>query len=116
MKPFEPEFAGKMNFYLSAVDDQMRHEHDAPTIGLLLCKDAKDKLKMEPNGVRQIRRRRTRRARRGPRQYALRDVKKPIGVAEWQTRLVESLPTIADIERELNQPRAEKVAGKRSKF
>lgn len=102
MKPFEPEFAGKMNFYLSAVDDQMRHEHDAPTIGLLLCKDAKNKLKVE---------------------YALRDVKKPIGVAEWQTRLVESLPknlrgslpTIADIERELNQPRAKKPAGKKSK-
>lgn len=91
MKPFEPEFAGKMNFYLSAVDDQMRHEHDAPSIGLLLCKDAKNRLKVE---------------------YALRDVKKPIGVAEWQTRLVESLPkklrgslpTIADIERELNKP------------
>jgi predicted nuclease of restriction endonuclease-like (RecB) superfamily len=102
MKPFEPEFAGKMNFYLSAVDDQMRHENDAPTIGLLLCKDAKNKLKVE---------------------YALRDVKKPIGVAEWQTRLVESLPknlrgslpTIADIERELNQPRSKKPAGKKSK-
>ncbi|MBL9117136.1 MAG: DUF1016 family protein [Verrucomicrobiaceae bacterium] len=102
MKPFEPEFAGKMNFYLSAVDDQMRHEHDAPTIGLLLCKDAKNNLKVE---------------------YALRDMKKPIGVAEWQTRLVESLPknlrgslpTIADIERELNQPHAKKPAGKKSK-
>ncbi len=92
MKPFEPEFAGKMNFYLSAVDDQMRHKDDAPSIGLLLCKDAKNRVKVE---------------------YALRDVRKPIGVAEWQTRLVESLPknlrgslpTIADIERELNQPR-----------
>jgi predicted nuclease of restriction endonuclease-like (RecB) superfamily len=91
MKPFEPEFAGKMNFYLSAVDEQMRHEQDAPTIGLLLCKDAKNHLKVE---------------------YALRDVKKPIGVAEWQTRLVESLPkklqgslpAISDIERELNKP------------
>lgn len=101
MKPFEPEFAGKMNFYLSAVDDQMRHENDAPTIGLLLCKDAKNKLKVE---------------------YALRDVKKPIGVAEWQTRLVESLPknlrgslpTIADIERELNEPKT-KRKGKKSK-
>ena len=93
MKPFEPEFAGKMNFYLSAVDDQMRHADDAPTIGLLLCKDAQNKLKVE---------------------YALRDVKKPIGVAEWQTRLVESLPkklkgslpTIEEIERELNKPAA----------
>lgn len=99
MKPFEPEFAGKMNFYLSAVDDQMRHEHDAPTIGLLLCKDAKNKLKVE---------------------YALRDVKKPIGVAEWQTRLVESLPknlrgalpSIADIERELNEPRQKRPTKK----
>ncbi|MDZ4401879.1 PDDEXK nuclease domain-containing protein [Prosthecobacter sp.] len=102
MKPFEPEFAGKMNFYLSAVDDQMRHADDAPTIGLLLCKDAKNKLKVE---------------------YALRDVKKPIGVAEWQTRLVESLPkklqgslpTIADIERELNQPANAKVKAKTKK-
>ena len=90
MKPFEPEFAGKMNFYLSAVDDQRRHADDAPTIGLLLCKDAKNKLKIE---------------------YALRDVKKPIGVAQWQTRLVESLPkklsgslpTIAELENELQK-------------
>ena len=114
MKPFEPEFAGKMNFYLSAVDDQMRHEHDAPTIGLLLCKDAKNRLKVEPSGARQIRRRRTRGARRRPRQYALRDVKKPIGVAEWQTRLVESLPkklrgslpTVAELERALGESSA----------
>ncbi len=101
MKPFEPEFVGKMNFYLSVVDDQMRHEHDAPTIGLLLCKDANNRVKVE---------------------YALRDVKKPIGVAEWQTRLVDSLPkklrgslpTIADIERELNKPRRAK-AGRKAK-
>jgi predicted nuclease of restriction endonuclease-like (RecB) superfamily len=102
MKPFEPEFAGKMNFYLSAVDDQMRHQDDAPTIGLLLCKDAKNRVKVE---------------------YALRDVKKPIGVAEWQTRLVESLPkklqgslpTTEDIERELNKrPRAAKKHGRSS--
>ena len=93
MQAFEPEFTGKMNFYLSAVDAQMRHPDDAPSIGLLLCKDAKNRLKVE---------------------YALRDVKKPIGVAEWQTRLVEALPkklrgalpSIADIERELNRPRA----------
>lgn len=95
MKGFEPEFAGKMNFYLSAVDDQMRHPDDAPTIGLLLCKDSKNKLKIE---------------------YALRDVKKPIGVAEWQTRLVESLPkklrgslpTIAELEKELSAKKPSK--------
>ncbi len=93
MKPFEPEFAGKMNFYLSAVDDQRRHPDDAPTIGLLLCKDSQNRLKIE---------------------YALRDVKKPIGVAEWQTRLVESLPkklrgslpTVAELERELGESSA----------
>lgn len=67
---FRPEYAGKMNFYLSAVDDRLRHPDDSPSIGLLLCKE-KDKLTVE---------------------YALRDTKKPIGVAEWRTRLVESLP------------------------
>lgn len=85
--PFEPEFTGKLNFYLSAVDDQMRHETDGPTIGLLLCKE-KDRLLVE---------------------YALRDVNKPMGVAEWQTRLVESLPdelkgslpTVEELEAEL---------------
>ena len=43
---FEPEFAGKLNFYLKAVDEQRRGEHDAPTIGLLLCK-SKDRLVAE---------------------------------------------------------------------
>lgn len=70
MEAFKPEFAGKMNFYLSAVDAQRRHADDEPTIGLLLCKE-NNRLTVE---------------------YALRDVKKPIGVAEWKTRLVESLP------------------------
>ncbi|MEW6157607.1 MAG: PDDEXK nuclease domain-containing protein [Verrucomicrobiota bacterium] len=87
MEGFKPEFAGKMNFYLSAVDAELRHRDDAPAIGLLLCKD-KDRLIVE---------------------YALRDVKKPIGVAEWKTRLVDSLPkklqsslpTVAQIEAEL---------------
>lgn len=70
MEAFKPEFAGKMNFYLTAVDEQMRHPDDQPTIGLLLCKE-KNRLTVE---------------------YALREMKKPIGVAEWKTRLVESLP------------------------
>ncbi len=84
---FNPEYAGKMNFYLSAVDDAMRHADDKPTIGLLLCKE-KDKITVE---------------------YALRDLKKPIGVAQWRTRLIESLPkrlqgrlpSIQEIEKEL---------------
>ena len=91
MKTFEPEFAGKMNFYLSAVDDQLRHADDRPSIGLLLCKE-RDHLTVE---------------------YALRDLKKPIGVAQWQTKLVESLPknlkgslpTVAEIEAELDSAR-----------
>jgi predicted nuclease of restriction endonuclease-like (RecB) superfamily len=87
MEEFKPEFAGKMNFYLSAVDAQLRHRDDQPSLGLLLCQE-NNRLKIE---------------------YALRDLKKPIGVAEWRTRLVESLPkklqgslpTVAEIEREL---------------
>lgn len=86
---FKPEYAGKMNFYLSAVDDQMRHASDGPTLGLLLCKE-NDKLTVE---------------------YALRDMKKPIGVAAWKTKLVDSLPkrfqgvlpSIAQLESELSK-------------
>ncbi len=86
---FKPEYTGKMNFYLSAVDDNMRHALDGPTLGLLLCKE-NDKLTVE---------------------YALRDMKKPIGVAEWKTKLVDSLPkrlqgslpSIEQLETELNK-------------
>ena len=86
--PFSPAFVGQMNLYLSAVDDLMRHPDDAPTIGLLLCK-GKDRMVVE---------------------YALRDLAKPLGVADWETRLVDilpddlkgSLPTIEEIEAELN--------------
>ena len=87
MRKFTPEDAGKMNFYLSAIDSQMRHPDDAPSIGLVLCK-THDRITAE---------------------YALRDIAKPIGVAEWQTKLVQSLPdslkgslpSIAEIEAEL---------------
>jgi predicted nuclease of restriction endonuclease-like (RecB) superfamily len=84
---FKPEHTGQLNFYLSAVDDRLKTAGDNPSIGILLCA-AKDKLVVE---------------------YALRDVKKPIGVAEWRTRLVRSLPreykgslpTIQELEAEL---------------
>ncbi len=87
--PFSPAFVGQMNLYLSVVDDLMRHPDDAPTIGLLLCK-GKDRLVVE---------------------YALRDLAKPLGVADWETRLVKilpddlkgSLPTIDEIEAELKE-------------
>ena len=68
--PFDPAFIGQLNLYLSAVDDLLRHSDDLPTIGLLLCK-GKDKLVVE---------------------YALRNFQKPIGVADWETQIVSSLP------------------------
>lgn len=65
---FKPDHAGQLSFYLSAVDAQMKGEHDAPTIGMILCK-SKNKVIAE---------------------YALRNINQPIGVAEYQ--LTESLP------------------------
>ncbi|MDD5676576.1 MAG: PDDEXK nuclease domain-containing protein [Kiritimatiellae bacterium] len=87
--PFDPSFVGQLNLYLSAVDDLMRQPDDKPTIGLLLCR-SKKKLIVE---------------------YALRDLKKPIGVASWETKLVKSLPkelkgslpSIEEIEKELTE-------------
>ncbi len=82
---FEPEFAGKLNFYLKAVDEQLRNQHDAPTIGLLLCK-SKDKLVAE---------------------YALSDMNKPLGLATYQlshtlpVNLQDKLPSIEVLEAEL---------------
>jgi predicted nuclease of restriction endonuclease-like (RecB) superfamily len=70
MTPFRPEYAGKMNFYLSAVDDLLRHPDDGPSIGIILCK-AKNRVVAE---------------------YALRDLAKPVGVSTYITKLVESLP------------------------
>ena len=82
---FKAEYAGKMNFYLSAVDDKLRHEQDNSSIGLILCQD-KNKTLAE---------------------YALRGMKAAIGVSEYQlTRalpkeLRSSLPSIEEIEKEL---------------
>ncbi len=89
--PFDPSFVGKMNLYLSAADDLLRHADDKPTIGLLLC-HSRNRIVVE---------------------YALRDLRKPIGVAQWRTRIVKSLPrelkaslpTVAQIERELRDER-----------
>lgn len=90
---FKPEHAGKLNFYLSAVDDLLRGPEDQPTIGLLLCR-SKRHFEVE---------------------YALRGINKPIGVANWETQIVEklpqhlksSLPTIEEIEAELSGKRAD---------
>jgi predicted nuclease of restriction endonuclease-like (RecB) superfamily len=82
---FKPEYAGKMNFYCSAVDDLLRHKDDQPTIGLILCQ-TKDRIFAE---------------------YALKDIQKPIGISEYEltrylpNELVGSLPSIDDLEKEL---------------
>jgi len=83
---FEPEYSGKLNFYISAVDDLLTDKSkDNPTIGLLICKD-KDNTIVE---------------------YSLKDIKKPIGVSQYQlTRILpdnykKSLPSIEEIEAEI---------------
>jgi len=80
---FRPEYAGQLNFYLSAIDDMLRHPHDNPSIGILLCKE-RDKLTAE---------------------YALRDINKPIGVGEYKLsdfvpqEFADTLPSAEDIEK-----------------
>jgi len=82
---FKPEYAGKVNFYLSAVDDMMKHETDNPSIGIILCKE-RDKLTAE---------------------YALKDINKPIGVSEYRlsdfvpAELAGTLPSAEDIEKRI---------------
>jgi len=84
---FKPEYAGKMNFYCSVVDDLIRHKTDNPTIGLILCQD-KNKIMAE---------------------YALRGINKPIGVSGYDltravpAKLKSSLPSIEEIENELEK-------------
>jgi predicted nuclease of restriction endonuclease-like (RecB) superfamily len=90
---FQPEHAGKMNFYLNLVDDTLRHRTDQPSIGLILCQDKKQLLA----------------------EYALRGMDKPIGVSAYEltralpTELASALPTIESIEAELarDEPAAE---------
>jgi predicted nuclease of restriction endonuclease-like (RecB) superfamily len=82
---FIPEYAGKLNFYLSAVDSLVKEPDDKPTIGILLCRD-KNNVEAE---------------------FALRDINKPMGVSEFQftevlpDNLKSSLPTVEEIEEEL---------------
>ena len=71
-KPFEPEFAGKLNFYVNAVDDLVKHEDDNPTIGLLICSDM-NKAKV---------------------QWSFRGISTPMGVATYNNvRIKEMLPS-----------------------
>lgn len=84
---FIPEYAGKLNFYLSAVDTMVKQPDDKPTIGILLCRD-KNNIETE---------------------FALRDMNKPMGVSEFQLteivpdELKSSLPSIEEIENELKK-------------
>jgi hypothetical protein len=81
---FIPEYAGKLNFYLSAVDTILKESDDKPTIGILLCRE-KNNIEAE---------------------FALRDINKPMGVSEFQLteilpdELKSSLPSIEEIEAE----------------
>lgn len=82
--PFQPEYAGKMNFYLAAVDEMLKHGSDNPSIGLILCKSKKELIV----------------------EYALRNTATPMGIAEFRhleklpAELKGSLPTIEEIEAE----------------
>jgi predicted nuclease of restriction endonuclease-like (RecB) superfamily len=83
---FEPEFAGKLNFYISAVDGEIKGEKDNPTIGILICKSKNSTIV----------------------EYSLKDINKPIGVSEFKlsnmlpTEIKSSLPSIEEIEEELD--------------
>jgi predicted nuclease of restriction endonuclease-like (RecB) superfamily len=84
IEEFKPEFAGKMNFYLSAIDDQLRHANDLPSIGIILCKQRNEIIV----------------------EYALRDTAKPMGVAKYvlagtlPSQLQNDLPTAEELARE----------------
>lgn len=82
---FKPEYAGQLNFYLSAVDGILKKEQDNPSIGLLLCKNKNDLVA----------------------EYALKDMSKPIGVSEYKItsnlpeELLNQLPSVEDIQRRI---------------
>jgi YhcG PDDEXK nuclease domain len=86
MNAFKPEYSGKMNFYISAVDAVLRHPDDRPTIGIILCR-GKNKTVTE---------------------YVLRGIKKSMGVSAYHLKdvlpegLEESLPAIAQLEKALS--------------
>lgn len=84
---FKPEYAGKLNFYLSAVDGLLKKEYDNPSIGLLLCKNKNDLVA----------------------EYSLKDMSKPIGVSEYRitsnlpVELEQQLPSIEDIQKHIQR-------------
>ncbi len=84
---FKPEYAGKVNFYLTLVDEKLKSANDNPSIGIILC-TAKDKITAE---------------------YSLREMIKPIGVSEYKVieklpnEFKDSLPTIEEFEEEIKR-------------
>ncbi len=89
---FNLNLHGKLNFYLSAVDDILKSKEDNPSIGILLCKE-KNKVKAE---------------------YALKDINKPIGISEYELikaipeNLKSNLPTVEEIEKEIEEKMTDK--------
>lgn len=87
-KKFKPADVGQLSFYLTAVDEKFKHKHDNPTIGILLC-ESRSKIIAE---------------------YALKNINSPIGISEYTLsknipkELKTGLPTIEEIEAELNEP------------
>ena len=96
--PFKAEYAGKMNFYLNAVDDRLKHGTDQRSIGLILCEE-KNKVVAE---------------------YALRGMDKAIGVSDYQLtralpkKLQSALPSIAQLEKELSQTKPAKATRRKA--
>ena len=94
---FKPEYAGKLNFYISAVDDKLKGEKDNPTIGILLCKNKRGMIA----------------------EYSLRDIEKPIGVSEYQLfeklpkEYENVLPSVEDIEKRIGMQMDESDAEER---
>ena len=88
--PFKPEYTGKLNFYLTALDEQVKMKEDAPSIGLILCRDRNNIVA----------------------EYALRDVNKPIGISRYALaatlpeELRASFPTVEEVEAELGKAAA----------
>lgn len=88
--PFKPEYTGKLNFYLTALDEQVKMQEDGPSIGLILCRDRNNVIA----------------------EYALRDVNKPIGISRYALaatlpeELRASFPTVEEVEAELGKAAA----------
>ncbi|OCK50548.1 hypothetical protein BA768_05200 [Chryseobacterium sp. CBo1] len=84
---FEPEFAGKLNFYVTAVDKQLRDENDNATVGMIICKDKNEIIA----------------------EYSLTDLHKPLGISSYELKKVlpenlkSHLPSIEEVENELKK-------------